>query len=256
MKTDYNDNYLVDLDGTLIQGGAPLPGARRFFQQFGDRSAIVSNNSTHTAESLAKQLGACNVPILSERIITAGEQSLMLIARRYRDARVLLAASDDIRRRAVDLGIDIVAQRADVVLVCRDTAFSYDKLQRIVSELARGAKLIAANPDLSHPGAGGIPVPETGALLAAIESCCRIKASHVVGKPGPDLFLAALDRFNWKAKHTWVIGDNELTDIQGASLLGMRSVLVGPTARIESLEALNTLLGRGRAIGAGADLDA
>jgi len=209
---------------------------------FGDRLVIVSNNSTDTAESLARKLSRYGLPIGPRRIVAAGEQSLTLIARDYRDARVLLVASEDIRRRAVTLGIDVVRQQADIVLVCRDTTFCYDTLQLIVGELVHGAQLIAANPDLSHPGQNGVPVPETGALLASIESCCQIRASHIVGKPGPDLFLEALDRFNWKTEHTWVIGDNEMTDIQGASLLGMRSFLIGPATRIESLETLNTLL--------------
>jgi len=241
MKMNHCTTYLVDLDGTLIAEGAPLPGACRFFELYADRLAVVSNNSTHTAEKLARELAACDLAIDPARIVTAGESSLQLIVRKYPGARVLLAASDDIHQRAVELGIESVSEHADIVLLCRDKAFSYDKLQRIVRELVSGAQLIAANPDFSHPGKNGIPVPETGALLAAVESCSQIKAAHVVGKPGADLYLEALCRFNWKIDHTVVIGDNETTDILGASLLGMRSFWVGPGARIDSLATLTQI---------------
>jgi HAD superfamily hydrolase (TIGR01450 family) len=241
MCSHHPTTFLVDLDGTLVAEGAPLPGACRFFELYADRLVVVSNNSTHTAEKLAHELAACNLPIAPARIVTAGESSLQLIRRRYPGARVLLAASEDIRYRAGELGIESVQQDADIVLLCRDRAFTYATLQRIVREMVSGARLVAANPDFSHPGKNGIPVPETGALLAAVESCSQIKAAHVVGKPGPDLYLEAMQRCNWQISHSVVIGDNETTDILGASRLGMRSFLIGPKAQIDSLTTLTRL---------------
>jgi ribonucleotide monophosphatase NagD (HAD superfamily) len=69
-------------------------------------------------------------------------------------------------------GFDIVPMESpslpQCVIVGRDIAFTYAKLEEAVRCVDLGARLIVANPDVSHPGKGGRRVAETGALAAAI----------------------------------------------------------------------------------------
>ena len=57
---------------------------------------------------------------------------------------------------------------ADIVLVTRDRHFNYAKLAMAAEALHLGARLVVACPDLSHPGPRRQPVPEAGALAAAV----------------------------------------------------------------------------------------
>jgi len=57
----------------------------------------------------------------------------------------------------------------------------------------RGADLIGAGRDATFPMPDG-PWPATGAVLAAVETATGVTAS-TVGKPEPQLFQTALDRF-------------------------------------------------------------
>ncbi len=233
---------LADLDGCLATGNAPLPGAAELAGALGERLVVVSNNSTEDAPQLAAQLRAGGLALAPGRIVLAGELAVQLVAERWPGARLLLAGSATLAARARAAGLQLTQQDPEVVLLCRDLTFSYARLQRIAGALKEGAALVAANPDLTHPGADGVPVPETGALLAAVRAVAPTGCEPlVVGKPEPLLFRAALARAGVRdAARAVMIGDNPATDIAGATALGMPAILIGaaPAAAAPDLAAL------------------
>ncbi|SMF78479.1 Haloacid Dehalogenase Superfamily Class (subfamily) IIA [Tistlia consotensis] len=236
---------LADLDGCLAAGNRPLPGAAEFAAALGERLWVVSNNSTEDAQQLSALLRASSLAIPPERILLAGELAVALVAERWPGAGLLLAGSATLATHARAAGLQLTQQEPDVVLLARDLTFSYAKLQRIAIALAAGAELVAANPDLTHPGAGGEPVPETGALLAAVRAVAPAGPEPlVVGKPGPLLYRAALRRAGVAdPSRALMIGDNPTTDLAGAEALGMPGLLVGP-APGATVPALADLLPR------------
>ena len=110
----------------------------------------------------------------------------------------------------------------------RDTRFSYSRLERAANALKKGARLIVANPDLTHPGAEGRIKPETGALLSALGACVNLDAveMEIVGKPKPGLYLKACRALDLSPTDVVMMGDNPATDLAGAEALGMQSLLV------------------------------
>ncbi|MBC6440162.1 MAG: hypothetical protein GDA49_07085 [Rhodospirillales bacterium] len=48
-------------------------------------------------------------------------------------------------------------------------------------------ELVAANPDLSHPGKHDRVIPETGALFAAVRSCAPDARTTIIDKPETDI---------------------------------------------------------------------
>lgn len=218
---------VFDLDGTLIREGRKLPGATRLLDYFRDRFVIVSNNSSDTSQSLSARLDRMGLHIPEDRLVLAGEESLHMIATRHSGARIMLMASQALHERARELGLKPVENDCDVVLICRDTRFSYAKLRRAANAVGAGAPLIAANPDLSHPGENGRLVPETGSLLAAVEACSSTQAHQIVGKPQPHLFERALERLGIPAHQSIMIGDNPATDAAGARGCQIPCALIG-----------------------------
>ncbi|GEM_PF-2219948 len=220
------DHLILDLDGTVLRGASPTEGAHDFLRAFADRFVLLSNNSRDTSRSLSARLGRLGLDIPAGRIVLAGEEAVAFVARQYPGARCLVATSPSLRHHARRLGLVPVSEAADVVLLGRDTRWSYARLALLANEVQRGAVLVAANPDMTHPASDGSLVPETGALLAAIEAAAGVGARHVMGKPGVDLFRAALDRLAADPAQVIVIGDNPLTDRAGAQALGLRSLIV------------------------------
>jgi HAD superfamily hydrolase (TIGR01450 family) len=219
----------LDWDGCVVQDGALLDGARAFLDAFGDRVSILSNNSTDEPHRISGFLAGAGVQLPAERIHLAGVAALELVARRFVGRTVMLLGNAPMRRAAARLGLHLTAgDHHDVVVLLRDTDFTFQRLAAAVDRLNRGAHFVIANLDLTHPKSGGV-VPETGALLAAISTCVDLEhvQTTVVGKPSAILFERALATIGALPGEVLMIGDNPSTDAEGARRLGIEAVLIG-----------------------------
>ena len=230
---------LIDLDGCLAFGNEPHPAAPGLLARLGPRYAILSNNSTQTPASLAKDLQSRGLKIDPARIILAGALMIDLLAADDSHPMTALFAAPEMADYALSKGLPLtLSGDADIVASAWDTAFNYDKLERGVSLLADGARFVVSNPDLTHPGRGQVPVPETGSLLRAFQACLPGIVPDVIGKPSPIMFETALARLAGTAATTVMIGDNPRTDGLGAERIGIRALLVGPGNPYESIATL------------------
>lgn len=218
--------YLIDLDGTLIRGGAALPYAASLLGSLEDRFVVLSNDAEHMPEQLSRSLRAMNLHVPPERIVLAGATAVDLVAREMPGARVMLLASTVLRTYARRLGIELVETGGDVVVLGRDRLFTFARLAAAANAVRDGAELIVANPDRTHPGKDGTVVPETGALLSAILACTGDVGYRIIGKPEPPMFWKALTLLGSEADNAVMIGDNVETDGRGALRTGMSFVHV------------------------------
>lgn len=237
-----SERLIIDLDGTLVCGGKAIQGAVELTDRLAGRFIIVSNNSRDRAGQMSARLARLGILVSPDRIVLAGEEAVRFTALRYPGARCLIAASGGLRRFALSLGLTVVQSAAEVVILGRDTDFSYEKLVRVTNEVRAGAVLIAANPDPTHPDLDGRITPETGALLAAVTRASGVEPHHVIGKPEPLLFEIALQRLGVSTDAAIVIGDNPLTDVLGAQRAGLRAILID--ADCEDRAGLRDLLAR------------
>jgi HAD superfamily hydrolase (TIGR01450 family) len=221
---------LCDLDGCLVSGETVLPGAQRFVEQAGERLVVLSNNSTDTATSLSARLARRGLVVAPERIVLAGVAAIELVARQAPGARIFVCGSGVTVGYAVERGLQADENAPEYVVLTRDTGFTYGRLQAVLGYLKRGARLVVANADATHPGVDGVPVPETGALLAAVRECLPGQEFEVIGKPRAALFRVALDRLGIGADEAVLVGDNPATDGAGAEAAGVDFILIGGDA--------------------------
>ncbi|MEM5581471.1 HAD hydrolase-like protein [Roseibium sp. AS2] len=212
---------LCDLDGCLIAEAHPLPGAQAFVQAAGNRLSIVSNNSADTGATLSGKLRAIGLDLPAERIFLAGELAVRTVASEHPGARVLVFAEPPLQRLAADLGLQDADDKADVIVLGRDTSFTLTCLERALRLLDKGAEMVLTNPDLSHPNGDGRPVPETGSLFAAFRACGADTPARVFGKPEPFLIEAALNHAGAPASNAVFVGDNAATDGVAAIRAGL-----------------------------------
>lgn len=217
---------LLDWDGSMAIGNQMLAAARPLIQSVADRAVILSNNSTHMPEEIARLLEREGVHIPAERILLAGAEAVRWAAAQD-SRRILLIGSPAMAGLARSLGLEVSREAKDMVLLMRDARFTYAKLARATGALADGAALVVANADRTHPGPAGRLVPETGALLAALLTCQPQVAATIIGKPGPLLFEKACSLLGIAPSEAVMIGDNPETDGAGAAAIGMQSILVG-----------------------------
>lgn len=230
---------LVDWDGCLAIGNRLQPGAAALLSCWQGRVVIVSNNSTHLPHQIAQILADAGLAIPADRILLAGYETIR-IAAESAWCRAMILGDPRLRAAARALGISVAREAPEVVVLLRDTRFTYRQLERAANAILQGAALLVSNADLNHPGPGGV-VPETGALLAALLAATgkRSLDYQLVGKPSPRLFMRACALLDIPPGEALMIGDNPDTDVAGAAAVGMPCVTIGGAAgrTLESVAA-------------------
>ncbi|MFK7697539.1 HAD-IIA family hydrolase [Paenibacillus sp. HJGM_3] len=224
--------WLFDLDGCLYHTDQPAPGAQELLellQRDGKQVACVTNNSRQSPGEIAEKLAWMGFDLAPDQIFPATDAVGRYIRKRYGVSTVMVAGSESLERAIEGQGhrtiqLDAV-QTADIIVIGRDTEFTFDKLQAIVEQEKRGARIVTANPDMWHPGPGGRRVPETGALAAAVAAITG-KPMETVGKPEPHLFQYAMRLFGADPEQCVMVGDNLNTDIAGGRGAGMSTVWI------------------------------
>ena len=107
----------------------------------------------------------------------------------------------------------------------------FEKIEKAIALVNKGAKLIGANPDITGPTESGI-MPATGALIAPIEIATGKKA-YFIGKPNPLMLRHAMKSIGCHSEEVAIIGDRMDTDIIAGieSYIDTILVLSGVTAR-------------------------
>lgn len=212
---------LADLDGCLMSGGKAFEDAADFVAACGERLWIVSNNSTHTARALAATLSDAGLDVDPGRILLAGEQTLLHLAQTCPERTLALFAGEVLQQEARALGLRVSRRRVDQVLLCRDLSFAIPDLERLADLIRGGARLWVSNTDVAHPSPEGKPVPETGALLAALHAVVGRVAYDCIGKPDPHMADLVTKRTSIAATEAIFVGDNTETDGALALSAGM-----------------------------------
>ena len=66
--------HLIDMDGVLVRGIEPVPGAAGFIERLraaGVPFLVFTNNSRFTPEEHAARLGAAGIPVGAEHLFTS-----------------------------------------------------------------------------------------------------------------------------------------------------------------------------------------
>jgi len=137
MWLDRYEAILCDLDGCLISGSTVVPSARDFIAYAGDRLWIISNNSTHTSVGLSEKLSGLGLVVRPERIVWAGAAAVDYIAERNPKSRLRVFATA-IVDYAKGLGLIVVSEQPQFVLLTRDIHFDYQSLQSLIRDVMAG----------------------------------------------------------------------------------------------------------------------
>jgi HAD superfamily hydrolase (TIGR01450 family) len=229
-RLDY-DGLIVDLDGVVWLGGAPIAGAVEAVAALrarGTRLVFLTNDPSNSREEQAQRLAAIGVAARAEDVITSASATARYLASRSRSARrTFVIGSSAFKQEIADAGLQLVAaaeaRNADIVVVGGYNGFDFSELRAATRAVSAGAALFAAGRDRTVPTSDG-PDPATGAILAAVEAATGVAAT-VVGKPEPFMFHIAREILA-DCERIAVVGDNLDSDIAGAKRAGLDAILV------------------------------
>jgi HAD superfamily hydrolase (TIGR01450 family) len=240
------DVLLLDLDGCVWVGDDATPGAVEALDAVraaGRAVAFVTNDARHAPEEFVRKLWRLGFKAAMEEVVTVGAALQHVLNQQHSGRSAYVIGSEAVHRHVTEAGLRVVnhtafASRADVVVVAGHERFDYAELRDGVQAVMRGADLVGAGRDATFPMPDG-PWPATGAILAAVEKATG-RTAWTVGKPEPQLFLTALDRFE-EERRALVVGDRLDADVAGAAAAGLDAavVLTGATTEEEAREAVS-----------------
>ncbi|MFC0211760.1 HAD-IIA family hydrolase [Paenibacillus chartarius] len=224
------DGYLFDLDGTIYSGNTVLPGALATLNQLRDRGKavlFVTNTTVRTKEQVRERLQSLGIACEDHEVMTALCVSAQYFQEFEPSAQVLMIGEEAMRLELERSGVATTAdaRSATHVLVGLDRQLTYDKLTLGMAALRSGAKLIASNPDPFCPLDDGA-IPDTWAIVKALETASLSKTCRVVGKPSAYYAQKALNKLKLPPAQCLMVGDRVETDIRLGLTNGMATALV------------------------------
>jgi HAD superfamily hydrolase (TIGR01450 family) len=224
------DVALLDLDGVVYRGEAPVSGAAEAIavaRANGMRVAFVTNNASRTPAAVAAHLAALGVPAVAGDVVTAAQAAATLLGTLVpAGAPVLVTGGEGLRVAVAEQGFALVASADDepaAVVQGYAPDLAYADLAEAALAVRAGAVWVATNLDATIPTARG-ELPGNGALVALVAHATGRRPDASAGKPERALHDEAVRRCG--ARHPLVVGDRLDTDIEGANRVGCDSLLV------------------------------
>lgn len=217
--------FLIDLDGVLFVGDTPIPRAAETISILKSRDIpcrFVTNTTTKSIRTMMTHLRALQLPINEDELITTPRAARHLLDR-LGNPPCYFCVNDDVLRDFADIPQTETAPR-HVVIGDIDNRWDYDLMNRLFRMVIGGADIIALHKGRYWHEADGLRI-DIGAFVSGLEYVTG-KTAHVVGKPSPDFYNAALESLGLSAPDVAMVGDDIESDIGGAQNCGLKGILV------------------------------
>ena len=238
---------LFDVDGTIVSGRSPLPGAENFLQllrQSGTPFCFLTNDSDHSQEEKAARIVKSQVTAYPHEIISCGNAlSIFTEKEKLSGSKVFIMGrlgDPDYAELAGLIPCREFSQIDECSFVIAGEGY-YDFLRNAEAVVNyfirhRDRKLVVPNPDSVWPNNGrvGFCAGSEARFIANILKEMKIDIDLIyLGKPHTMIFEYARDfmkkKFNLpdlQNSEIVMLGDSLGSDIAGAKRFGCQSALV------------------------------
>jgi 4-nitrophenyl phosphatase len=219
---------ILDMDGVLWRSNEPIGNLPAIFEKInalGLKVILATNNATKTPAIFLKKLAGLGVNLEPWQVINSALATGAYLKNRFpHGGNIFVVGDESLVNMLSGYGFQHHHEDVIAVVAALDRGINYKKLEQATLLIRSGVPFIGTNPDKSFPIPGG-EAPGAGAIIALLEAASDVTAT-VIGKPRPDMYLAALDRLGTSPKETLVVGDRLETDIAGAQNAGCPCAVV------------------------------
>lgn len=221
-------NFIIDMDGVLVQGNQIIPGADEFIKRLRKQKRkflLLTNNPMYTPRDLAHRLQAIGIQIEEDQIFSSALATAAFLHQQRPDGKAFVLGESGLTEAIHDIGYIITDVEPDYVVLGETLAYDFQMIKKAIRLIHdSGARFISTNPDASGPSEGGL-VPACGAMAALIEKASGV-SPFFVGKPNALMMRTALNYLNVHSENTIMIGDRMDTDVVAGVTSGMETILV------------------------------
>lgn len=225
--------YLLDMDGTLYEGGAAIPGAVESLGRLRRRGTpfrLVTNTTSRSRAMLAERLRRYGFDVRAEEILTATLAGVgVLRAAGYRTIAPFVPPGALEDMTALPLaggtsGAPPVSAAEAVVVGDLGVHWTFALMQEAFEHLLAGAALVALSRD-RYWRQGDRLTLDAGPFVAGLEFASGTTA-EVVGKPSAAFFGSAVAALSQPPAAVAMVGDDLWSDVEGAQRAGLQGWLV------------------------------
>jgi 4-nitrophenyl phosphatase len=220
--------YLIDLDGTIYLGKAPIPAAKGFVEELQRRQLpflFVTNNTTKSPITVVNRLAnEFDIHVNEAQVYTASLATIDFMKDDNKGNKVYVIGEAGLIDLILSAGFQWDEENPDYVVVGLDSQVTYEKLTIATLAIHRGATFIGTNPDKNIPTERGLE-PGAGSLISLLETATRVKPIFI-GKPEAVIMEKSLERIGLTKEEVIMVGDNYETDILSGINNGIDSLLV------------------------------
>lgn len=219
--------FICDMDGVIYHGNKLLPGVTEFIgwlQAKNKKFVFLTNSSERTPQELSMKLERMGLQVPATHFYTSAMATAEFLHSQKPGCTAYVIGEAALTKALYDKGIYMNDVNPDYVVVGETRTYSFEKIEKAIDLVLKGAKLIGTNPDITGPTEKGI-LPATGALIAPIEIATGKKA-YFVGKPNPLMLRHGLRILDCHSQDIAFIGDRMDTDIIAGIESNVDTVLV------------------------------
>ena len=220
-------NYLIDMDGVLVTGKTPIPGADLFIKRMldaGTKFLILTNNPLYTQRDLEHRLNTIGLQVPAANIFTSAMATARFLQSQNPNGKAYVIGESGLTQAMHEVGYVQTDTDPDYVVLGEVNTYNFEVITKAIRLINNGAMFIATNPDSTGPTEAGI-VPSTGAMAALIEKATN-RAPFFVGKPNPLMMRSAIRYLGLHSENTVMVGDRMDTDIVAGVMSGLETILV------------------------------
>lgn len=219
--------FICDMDGVIYHGNKVLDGVVEFIRWMIDndkRFVFLTNSPEKTPHELSMKLERMGLTVSADHFYTSAMATAEFLNSQRPDCTAYVIGEAALSKALYDKRIYMNDVNPDYVVVGETRTYSFEKIEKAIELVNKGAKLIGTNPDVTGPTERGI-MPATGSLIAPIEIATGKKA-YFVGKPNPLMLRHGLKMINCHSNEIAFIGDRMDTDIIAGIESNVDTVLV------------------------------
>lgn len=219
--------FICDMDGVLYHGNKILDGVTDFVNWMLDndkRFVFLTNSAERTPHELSMKLERMGLKVSADHFYTSAMATAAFLSSQKPGCTAYVIGEAALTKALYDLGIYMNDVNPDYVVVGETRTYSFEKIEKAIELVNKGAKLIGTNPDITGPTERGV-APATGALIAPIEIATGKKA-YFVGKPNPLMLRHGLKKIGCHSSEIVFVGDRMDTDIIAGIESNVDTVLV------------------------------
>lgn len=230
--------FISDMDGVIYHGNKILPGVADFVNWMIDNDkkfVFLTNSPEKTPHELSMKLERMGLKVSADHFYTSAMATAAFLSSQKPGCTAYVIGEAGLTKALYDQGIYMNDVNPDYVVVGETRTYNFEKIEKAIELVLKGAKLIGTNPDITGPTEKGI-MPATGSLIAPIEIATGKKA-YFVGKPNPLMLRHGLRKLGCHSEEIAFIGDRMDTDIIAGIESNVDTVLV--LSGVTSMETID-----------------